>query len=281
MFSKALGLRYAAFLLLMMPPFCATASPKPVSRAVVQAINTCELVAKAHKFSGKLVKVRGEINGNGVDAVWIEDAACPNDIIALSASRDVARKPTVMRAVGTIDRNRFMDASDRQRIFGTVVGVYRPHYVTFPGRAIDVIDLLEVYDSAPSPSVPQIACQIIVQSWCITNGVEKISMTETDHRRTWMLEDRAALTSGPFSIIENEPNCSQGQPVSVRRLYARADGAFLVVRYSLTEREGCYLEFRLPEKDGKPDGAYRHAMLYQILIDGRQLQAFDDFSPIK
>jgi hypothetical protein len=130
---------------------------------------------------------------------------------------------------------------------------------------------------APTPpSAPQIACQISMQTWCITNTVERIDMTYDGHNRIWKLGDRLYMTNGPLTIVEHKANCSQSQTPYVRKLFERSEQAYQVAVYSLTQEDGCVLEFDLPLKGGTVDEAYRQVVLYQILVNGQQLYALEN-----
>ena len=86
--------------------------------------------------------------------------------------------------------------------------------------------------------------------------------------------DDISLKSGPLLITEKEANCSASMIPSVRKLREVSEGAFVKVSYSLTDEVGCVLEFTLPKKGSAVDPDYKQVMLYQILIDGRQVYRF-------
>ena len=129
--------------------------------------------------------------------------------------------------------------------------------------------------AATEPSSPRIECQITLRSWCFANFDGRIELTDDGHRRVWTLQDRIYMKDGPLLVVEETKDCAQSQPLKVRKLYERTEGEFLVVAYSLTRENGCFLEFRLPRKKGAVDRAYRDAMKFQVMINGIQVYKYE------
>ena len=128
--------------------------------------------------------------------------------------------------------------------------------------------------AANAPSAPKISCQISMSAWCITNSLSVDSMTYDGQVRTWVISDKVNLRQGPLLIKERKANCSSGQEIFVRKLSDELQKSSHIVTYSLTKESDCVLQFTIPDKNGTLDPDYKQVMLYQILIDGKQISSY-------
>lgn len=114
---------------------------------VAIAATVCEIRAHPEKFADRRVRVRGRIDGNGLDVVFIGDDRCPAVAIALKASPSVAGKAAVRRVTGGIDENRYLDAAHKHRFSGVVEGIYRWNTEWRPMHQLQVQDVFDVSDA--------------------------------------------------------------------------------------------------------------------------------------
>lgn len=137
-----------------------------------------------------------------------------------------------------------------------------------------IVALIYSWHVPSSLSAPQISCQIGTAEWCIAHGADRVQVKDAGIQRIWSLEDEVMLESGPLTILESRKNCANGAKVSVKKLYERLMGQEVAIAYSLTAEADCFLEFKMPQRDGIPNSAYERFMRFGILIEGKQLADF-------
>lgn len=128
--------------------------------------------------------------------------------------------------------------------------------------------------TAGAPSAPKISCQISMSSWCITSSLAVDGMAYDGQSRTWLISDKINLRDGPLLITEKKANCSSMQEMFVRKLSEELQKKSHIVTYSLTKEPDCVLQFTIPDQNGAMNPDYKQVMLYQILINGRQIYSY-------
>lgn len=139
---------------------------------------------------------------------------------------------------------------------------------------LGVLPFLAAQASALAAPVPRLECAIRMRAWCIAGLDGTIQLSDDGRQRRWSVVDRLYMTDGPLIILERKTCDAVGRanPRMVgEHLAASSTGNYVVIRYSLSESDECWLEFQLPVGPRGQNPAYRRFMLYGILVNDRQI----------
>lgn len=128
------------------------------------------------------------------------------------------------------------------------------------------------------PVVPRIACTFKMHAWCMVALSSVVEMSDDHENRIWSITDPLSMHDGPLVIVEKK-SCdavydSIPRQVSENQIVVN-EISYIAVRYILSDKDRCSLEFRLPMRGGRLDQIYRYFMRNDILVGGRQLSQFD------
>lgn len=131
-----------------------------------------------------------------------------------------------------------------------------------------------------SPAVPRTECLIRMHAWCFTGVYGSIELSDDGQQRRWSITDRIDMRDGPLLIIEDKAcdglRHATPRKIDERRIEPRGSSPYVSIRYSLSDRGDCTLEFRLPTNQGVLDPIYRYFMLHRIFTNDPEIVSLPD-----
>lgn len=122
-----------------------------------------------------------------------------------------------------------------------------------------------------APAAPQIQCQVRLPRWCIVKFDGNVQSVQNGRYRTWRVLDRLYMTDGPLLIIEDTGCSGRGDKSDPRKVAQAtlkgADGrSYESIKFNISLKERCNLEFRLPMNANAVNPIYKQMLLYGIFI---------------
>ena len=106
------------------------------ARAIPRSASVCELATNPQRFDGSLVRVRGKIDGNGRNKIFIEDDACPEYGVALDGAGVASNDPNMRRMTEAEGDFSWQKKSEQKTIRATIIGTYHYNEIDIPTRLL-------------------------------------------------------------------------------------------------------------------------------------------------